>query len=135
MRRLFIAAACCAAIACHAAPAQNVKESGMLVRIAEIEVFPQHLSEYLTLANEVDRASMNKESGVICLFPMHVEGKPEQIRIVEVYRDAEAYAAHLKTEHFLKYKTSTQHMVKDLKLVTTKPLDPAAMPLIFGKMR
>ena len=31
----------------------------MLVRIAEIEVFPQHLEEYMKLANEVDRASVN----------------------------------------------------------------------------
>jgi lipoprotein Spr len=35
----------------------------MIVRIAEIEVFPQYLEEYLTFANEVDRLSIEREPG------------------------------------------------------------------------
>ena len=44
-----------------------------------------------------------------------------------------AYRQHLKTEHFLKYKQGTLHMVKSLKLVDTNPLSPESMPLIFKK--
>ena len=43
----------------------------MIVRLAEIEVYPQYLTEYLEFANEVDRLSVEREPGVICLFPMH----------------------------------------------------------------
>lgn len=54
--------------------------------------------------------------------------------ILEVYKSQQAYAAHLKTAHFLKYKTQTAHMVKDLKLIDLESLDPATMPAIFKKM-
>lgn len=136
LKTVLAAAACAAALAAQAAPAAAPAKGGsMLVRIAEIEVFPQHLAEYMKLANEVDRASMKREPGVVCLFPMHAEGRPEIVRIVEVYRSREDYAAHLKTRHFLKYKKETGHMVKDLKLNTMEPMDPSAMPLIFKKMR
>ena len=81
----------------------------LIVRIAEIEVYPQYLEEYLAFANEVDRLSIEREP--------------------------EAYQQHLKTPHFQKYKQGTLHMVKDLKLPTMKPLDPETMKLIFKKQR
>ena len=42
-----------------------------------------------------------------------------------------AYRQHLKTEHFLKYKQGTLHMVKSLRLPTMLPLDPKTMDIIF----
>ena len=107
----------------------------LLVRIAEIEVFPDYLEEYLTYANDVDRISVEREPGVVCLYPMQSDDDPTQIRILEIYASDEAYQAHLKTEHFLKYKTGTAHMVKSLKLNTMQPLDPATMKLIFKKQK
>ena len=35
----------------------------------------------------------------------------------EIYRDREAYLAHLKAPHFLKYKATVETMVKSLKLI------------------
>ena len=106
-----------------------------LVRIAEIEVYPQYLQEYLAFANEVDRLSIEREPGVVCLFPMQSAEDSTKIRILEIYASDEAYQQHLKTEHFKKYKQGTLHMVKDLKLPTMKPLDPETMKLIFKKQR
>lgn len=105
----------------------------MIVRIAEIEVYPQYLEEYLAIANEVDRLSVEREPGVICLFPMQSTEDPTQIRILEIYASDAAYQAHLKTEHFQRYKQGTLHMVKSLKLPTMQPLDPETMQLIFKK--
>ena len=107
--------------------------STMIVRIAEIEVYPEYLEEYLAFANEVDRLSVEREPGVICLFPMQSAEDPAQIRILEIYASDDAYQAHLKTEHFQKYKQGTLHMVKSLSLPTMQPLDPATMQLIFKK--
>lgn len=107
----------------------------MIVRIAEIEVYPQYLKEYLEIANEVDRLSMERESGVICLFPMQSSEDSCQIRILEIYASDEAYQQHLKTDHFQKYKQGTLHMVKNLKLPTMQPLDPETMKQIFKKQR
>ena len=116
-------------------PSAATATANMIVRIAEIEVFPQYLEEYLTFANEVDRLSIEREPGVICLYPMQSAEDSCQIRILEIYASDEAYQQHLKTDHFQKYKQGTLHMVKDLKLPTMKPLDPETMKLIFKKQR
>lgn len=110
-------------------------EGAMIVRLAQIEVYPEYLKEYLALANEVDRLSVEREPGVICLFPMQSAEEPTQIRILEIYASDDAYQQHLKTDHFQKYKQGTLHMVKDLKLPTMRPLDPQTMKLIFTKQR
>ena len=115
--------------------AEKTDMTNMLVRIAEIEVYPQYLTEYLAFANEVDRLSVEREPGVICLFPMQSAENPNLIRILEIYASEEAYQSHLKTGHFQKYKQGTLHMVKDLKLPAMKPLDPETMKLIFKKQR
>ena len=107
----------------------------MIVRLAEIEVYPEHLKEYLEVANEVDRLSMEREPGVVCLFPMQSAEDSTKIRILEIYASEEAYQQHLKTDHFQKYKQGTLHMVKSLNLPTMQPLDPETMKLIFKKQR
>ena len=107
----------------------------MIVRLAEIEVYPKHLKEYLEFANEVDRLSMEREPGVVCLFPMQSAEDSTKIRILEIYASEEAYQQHLKTDHFQKYKQGTLHMVKNLNLPTMQPLDPETMKLIFKKQR
>ena len=107
----------------------------MIVRLAEIEVYPKHLKEYLEFANEVDRLSMEREPGVVCLFPMQSAEDSTKIRILEIYASEDAYQQHLKTDHFQKYKQGTLHMVKSLKLPTMQPLDPETMKLIFNKQR
>ena len=109
-------------------------ESGLIVRIAEIEVNDGYLEAYLAAAHDVGTKSVETEPGVICIFPMQVKEQPNMIRIVEIYRDDEAYQAHLQTPHFLEYKQGTLHMVKSLRLVDTNPLAPEAMPLIFKKL-
>ena len=114
--------------------AENASQN-RIVRIAEIEVYPQYLEEYLAFANEVDRLSVEREPGVICLYPMQSAEDSCQIRILEIYASEEAYQQHLKTDHFQKYKQGTLHMVKDLKLPTMKPLDPETMKQIFKKQR
>ena len=107
----------------------------MIVRLAEIEVYPKHLKKYLEFANEVDRLSMEREPGVVCLFPMQSAEDSTKIRILEIYASEEAYQQHLKTDHFQKYKQGTLHMVKSLNLPTMQPLDPETMKLIFKKQR
>jgi len=115
--------------------ATAVAQETMIVRLAEIEVYPEHLQEYLKYANEVDRLSVEREQGVVCLFPMQSAEDSTQIRILEIYASEEAYQSHIKTEHFQTYKQGTMHMVKSLKLPTMKPLDPETMKLIFNKQR
>ena len=71
-------------------PSAETTAKNMIVRIAEIEVFPQYLEEYLAFANEVDRLSIERESGVICLFPMQSAEDSTKIRILEIYASEES---------------------------------------------
>ena len=116
-------------------PVADANAGKMIVRLAEIKVFPEYLTEYLSYANDVDRLSKEREPGVICLFPMQSAEDSTTIRILEIYASEEAYQQHLQTEHFQKYKQGTLHMVQDLKLPTMQPLDPETMKLIFKKQR
>ena len=105
----------------------------MLVRIAEIEVYPEWLDAYLAAARTVGAESVAKEPGVVCIFPMQKKENPCSIRIVEIYRGEEAYKAHLASPHFRTYKDGTPHMIKSLELVPMRPLDADGMKLVFKK--
>jgi quinol monooxygenase YgiN len=107
---------------------------GMLVRISEIQIHLEHLDEYNAILKEEAEASVRLEPGVISIFPMYQKGNPTEVRILEIYADREAYESHLKTPHFLKYKTTTLEMVKSLKLVDMDTLDPETMSVMFKKM-
>jgi len=107
----------------------------MLVRISEIEVYPQYLEAYLREAKEVGATSVKEESGVVCIFPMQVKRDSKLIRIVEIYASMEAYRKHINTSHFQKYKKGTLHMIKSLDLVDMNALNPEYMPQIFLKMK
>ena len=114
---------------------QEFSEMPMLIRIAEIEIVPGYLEEYKTILEEEARASIDLEPGVISIFPMYEQENPNQIRILEIYANQEAYQSHLETPHFLTYKESTLEMVKSLKLVEMKALDEESMTEIFKKMK
>ncbi|MBR3799917.1 MAG: amidohydrolase family protein [Bacteroidales bacterium] len=93
-----------------------------IVRLAEIEVVPEFLDEYLAFAKEVGGTSVKVEPGVLTLFSMQEKENPYKIHILEIYADKNAYQSHLQTAHFKKYKEGTAKMVKSLKLIDTNPL-------------
>ena len=100
-----------------------VREYGdKLVRLAEIDVVPEKLEEYLGFAAEVGRVSMATEPGVIALFSMQDKANPCKVYILEVYADQQAYQAHIQTSHFRTYKEGTADMVQSLNLIDTTPL-------------
>lgn len=106
----------------------------MMVRIAELEIETDYLDEYLEILKEESEASLRLEPGVICIYPMFQKENPAQIRLLEIYASKEAYESHLKTPHFQKYKTTTAEMVKDLKLIDMKAIDPESMSMVFDKI-
>lgn len=110
-------------------------QQDMMVRIAEIEIHPEYLHEYTDILKKEAAASIQKETGVIAIFPMFKQKQHHQIRIIEIYANKDAYEAHLKTAHFLHYKTSTSKMVKSLKLVEMEALDKQTMSSIFKKLQ
>ena len=110
-------------------------KSDMLIRISEIEVYPEYLKEYLTFAKDVGVTSVKEEQGVVCIYPMVQQRDSCQIRIMEIYSDMDAYKSHIQSDHFQTYKQGTLHMVKNLDLVDMYPLNPDRMNEIFIKLK
>lgn len=120
----------------QARPAKaSAGQNGMLVRISEIEIDPKHLAAYKAILEEEAEASERLEPGVTAIFPMFEKENPTHVRILEIYASRTAYESHLKTPHFQKYKTTTQQMVKSLRLVDMEAMDAATMPQMLRKMK
>lgn len=113
----------------------KAQQQAMMIRISEIEIHPQHVEHYKTILKEEAEASVRLEPGLIAIFPMFQKDNPTQVRILEMYKDQQAYQSHLKTEHFQKYKTGTLHMVKALKLVDMEALDLKTATQLFSKLK
>ena len=97
-----------------------------LVRMAELEIVPARLAEYLAFLTEEIAASIEREPGVHMLHAVADKTEPHKIRILEVYASRAAYEAHVETPHFLKYKLGTADMVAGLRLIDMDPIILAA---------
>ena len=93
-----------------------------IVRLAELEIYPNQLEAYKAALKEEISTSIRVEPGVLTLYAVSIKDHPEQIRLFETYRNAASYQAHLQSPHFKKYKEQTQQMVKSLTLVETEPI-------------
>ncbi len=114
---------------------RDFNPDSMLVRISEIDIFPEYLDEYMKAALTVGANSVANEEGVICIYPMVQKRDDCKVRILEIYRDMDAYRHHITTPWFQTYKQGTLHMVKNLDLVDMRPMNPKDMPNIFLKMQ
>jgi quinol monooxygenase YgiN len=102
----------------------NGQQTPQMVRLAKIVVDSVHLDEYKRILKEQAEASVRAEPGVLTLYAISEKENPTHFTILEIYADSAAYRSHLKTPHFIKYKTSTKDMVKSLQLIETTPLIP-----------
>ena len=69
----------------------------------------------LMLANA--GASLEAEPGCERFDVLHVEGRPQQIVLYEIYRDKAAFQEHLKTRHYLEFNAATAPLVREKKVV------------------
>jgi len=92
------------------------------VRIAKIEIYPDYIEAYKMALAEHAKVAVQVEPGVLALQAVYDKAHPTQVTVLEVYASEDAYQAHLKTAHFLKYKNGTLKMVKSLELVEVAPI-------------
>jgi quinol monooxygenase YgiN len=117
---LLLSASVLAAFLGGRALAQEAQEK--YLQLAEIEIDPAQLESYQAAAKEQIEAAIRLEPGVLVLYSVSEKDNPTHIKVFEIYRDADAYQAHLQTAHFKKYKAATATMVKSLKLIRTIPI-------------
>ena len=121
-KQLFVLGAASMLAAALGGGAVAQQSDGQYVQIAEIEIDPLQLDAYRAAVQEQIDAAIRKEPGVLVLYAVSEKDNPTHVRVFEIYRDRNAYEAHLGSDHFKKYKTTTEKMVKSLKLVQTTPI-------------
>ena len=95
-----------------------------IVRLSKLEIAPEKLELYKSALKEEIETSIRLEPGVLTLYAVFEKRSPNKLTILEIYKNRQAYESHIKTPHFLKYKTGTLEMVKSLELIDTEPLTP-----------
>jgi quinol monooxygenase YgiN len=93
-----------------------------VVRLAELQIEPARLEQYLAFLREEVETSIRVEPGVLTLYAVQSKRDPTQVRLFEMYADSSAYDSHIASAHFRKYKVGTQAMVKSLVLHETDPI-------------
>lgn len=96
---------------------------GSYARLAEIEIDPAQLDAFRVIADENVTATRS-EPGDIAFHAFALKDDPAHIRVFEIYTDQAAYAAHLETPHYKKFRAATQGMIKSVKLIDLTALSP-----------
>jgi quinol monooxygenase YgiN len=109
-------------LALFGAVAMGEEMSQRHVQIAEIEVDPSQLESYKAAVKEQIETAIRLEPGVLVLYSVSSKDNPAHVTVFEIYRDREAYLAHLQAPHFLKHKATVERMVTSLKLLQVDPV-------------
>jgi quinol monooxygenase YgiN len=123
---LVLGASVLATFVCEAAVAQEVAVN--YVQVAEIAIDPAQLESYEAAVKEHIETALRVEPGVLVLYAVSETENPTNVRVFEVYASVDAYKAHLEAPHFKRYKSTTQKMVKSLRLVRATPIALGAKP-------
>ena len=105
-------------------PADEPKVS--YARIAELEIDLAQLQNFTAATKEVGETSVRVEPGCLVLYAVSEKENSGRVIVVESYRDADAYAAHIQSPHFKKFRATTDGMVKSRKLIDAVPISLAA---------
>ena len=109
-------------MALFSAASVSGQQNSLVVRIARLQIDSAQLENYKAALKEHAEAAVRVEPGVLTLYAVYEKNNPTHVTVFEIYSSQEAYQAHLKTAHFLKYKTTTKDMVKSLELIETVPI-------------
>lgn len=125
--KLILTTLCALSLATGIAPAsagdQGKPDLGTaMVRMAELEIDAAQLDAYKAILAEEQEASVRLEPGVLMLHSFAIAETPAKIRLLEVYASKAAYESHIRSPQFLKYKISTEKMVRSLRLVDIDPI-------------
>jgi autoinducer 2-degrading protein len=97
----------------------------MFVVCVTVRVRPGREEDFVR-ATEVNHTGTRKEPGNVRFDVLRALDEPSRFFLYEVYRDAEAFAAHQKTEHYLLWrKTVADLMAQPRQGVKHESLFPA----------
>lgn len=78
----------------------------LFVRLVKIEIEPDALAQYTELLNQQMNTAVKLEEGVLEYRVVNEKENTHRFTLIEIYRGYDSYLSHIKTPHFLKYKTA-----------------------------
>jgi quinol monooxygenase YgiN len=99
-----------------------------LIRVALIQVKPEHLEQYRDASRRIVEDSVAQEPGVLAFYALEQRDVQGSFFVVEIYSDDEAYQAHLETQSFKHYKAVVESMVQSLELIDIDVVALATKP-------
>jgi len=84
----------------------------MLVVHVHVRVRPDQVDDFLAATQPNARASLT-EPGVLRFDVIRDEADPAHVVLVEVYRDAQAAAAHKETAHYATWRDAVADMMAE----------------------
>lgn len=93
-----------------------------MINIARITVDSSKLEEYKRILKEEMEASLRLEEGVLVLYAVSDNIRPNEFTILEIYKDEETYEKHYHSPHLQKYFAETKEMVQKLEISEVTPL-------------
>ena len=84
---------------------------------ATIKVAPGGMDRFLHLVGKNQQSALDKEPGCHRFIVLRNQEQEDVLHFYEEYDDAEAFAAHQRTEHYQEYFTQVKDMIleRDLK--------------------
>jgi quinol monooxygenase YgiN len=95
----------------------KAQDHTQMVRIAKITVDSTQIASYQQALQKQMKAAINLEPGVLSYYAVADKLHPNQITILEIYADKDAYLKHIQTAHFKEYKETVKNMVLALELI------------------
>lgn len=87
----------------------------MIIFIAHLKVKSENVSAFEALMSYVVEMTHKHEPGVCCYEFAKAVGEPDTYVVVEMYRDAQAHAAHMDTDWV------KQSLPKSMRMIEGKP--------------
>ena len=92
------------------------------MRIAELEIDPSQLPEFVAAVKEEMDEAVRVEPGVLAIYAVAERDSPSRLRFFEIYASVEAYRAHRESPHFKAYVATTAPMIRSRLLIETVPI-------------
>ncbi len=99
-----------------------MRTSGVVVRIAELEIDPSQLPAFVAAVKEEMDEAVRVEPGVLAIYAVAEKDNPWRLRFFEIYASDEAYQAHRESPHFKNYIATTSSMIISRELIEMVPL-------------
>ena len=85
----------------------------MFAVVVEFTVKPEHADAFLQLILDNASASLQTEPGCKQFDVATDASRPGEVFLYELYTDAAAFEAHLKTSHFAGFDAESNHMIAE----------------------